>query len=107
MYESSTRKKTSISLSYKDTTGYFGIYFNKPSWWVMRHLTEGRTNWIGFNIEEEIGMRLIPEGMARLAPSPYAKFRIQISSPEDAKKLDRLILASFERTIHEHVPSNE
>lgn len=42
IYDSSVRKGVPLNLSYKDTTAYFGIFFNKPSWWIMRMNIEGR-----------------------------------------------------------------
>lgn len=103
VHDAATRKQVPLVLSYKDTTGYFGIFFNKPSWWIMRLCIEGRKNWVGFNIDEETGVPLIPEGMTHLDAHPYASFRIQINSPEDLDKLQGLILATFEKTIREKV----
>ena len=101
VYDTSMRKEVPLVLSYKDTTGYFGILFNKPSWWIMRVSIEGRKNWVGFNVDEAVGTPLIPEGMTRLDASPFASFRIQIDSPEDIDRLHRLVLAAFEKTIRD------
>lgn len=99
IFDGATRKEVPLEISYKDTTGYFGIYFNKPSWWVLRLSIEGRKNWVGFNIEERIGTVLIPEGFVRLEPSPHSEFRLQISTPEDLTRLESLIAAAFAKTI--------
>ena len=56
IHDASQRKEVPLVLSYKDTTGYFGIYFNKPSWWVMRAVTETKKKWVGFNIDEKTGI---------------------------------------------------
>jgi len=101
VYDSSTRKEVPLVLTYKDTTGYFGILFNKPSWWIMRLSIEGRRNWVGFNVDEAVGTPLIPEGMTRIDASPFASFRIQIDSPEDIDRLHRLVFAAFEKTIRD------
>jgi len=101
VYDSVTRKNVPLVLSYKDTTGYFGIFFNKPSWWIMRLYVEGRKNWVGFNVDETVGAPLIPEGMVRLESHPFASFRIQIADPEDIEKLHGLVLASFQKTVHD------
>lgn len=103
VYDSSTRKEVPLVLSYKDTTGYFGIFFNKPSWWIMRMYIEGRKNWVGFNVDEVVGTPLIPEGMALLDAHPYASFRIQITSPEDIDRLHGLVFAAFEKTIRDRI----
>ena len=107
LYDSVIRKDVPVVLSYKDTTGYFGIFFNKPSYWVMRVSIEGRKNWVGFNVDEAIGSPLIPQGMVRLEPYPYATFRIQIASPDDIDKLHELVFAAFENTIREHARTKE
>lgn len=102
LFDSATRKMVSIEISYKDTTGYFGIYFNKPSWWIMRLSIEGRKNWVGFNLDETTGDPLVPQGFTKLEPSPYSEFRVQIDNPDDLSRLEAIILASFSKTIGEH-----
>lgn len=107
VYDSVLNKDTALSLYYKDTTGYFAICFNKPSWWIMRISIEGRKNWVGFNVDEAVGAALIPEGMIRLDPSPFASFRVQITSPEDIDRLHRLVFAAFEKTIRDRDRTKE
>jgi hypothetical protein len=107
VYDSVVSKDTALSLYYKDTTGYFAICFNKPSWWIMRLSIEGRKNWVGFNVDEAVGTSLIPEGMIRLDPSPFASFRVQITSPEDINRLHRLVYAAFEKTIRDRDRTKE
>jgi hypothetical protein len=107
VYDSVVRKDIALSLYYKDTTGYFAICFNKPSWWIMRLSIEGRKNWVGFNVDEAVGAALIPEGMLRLDPSPFASFRVQINSPEDLDRLNRLVYAAFEKTIRDRDKTKE
>jgi hypothetical protein len=106
VYDSTVRKDIALSLYYKDTTGYFAICFNKPSWWIMRLSIEGRKNWVGFNVDEALGTSLIPEGMLRLDPSPFANFRVQINSPEDLDRLNRLVYSAFEKTIRDREKTN-
>lgn len=101
IYDSAIRKEVPVNLSYKDTTGYFSIFFNKPSWWVMRLSIEGRKNWIGFNVDEAVGTPLVPAGFTRLEPCPYADFRVQITTPEDIEKLPALISAALAKTIQD------
>lgn len=99
--DGATRKEVQTAISYKDTTGYFGIFFNKPSYWIMRVSIEGRKNWVGFNIDESLGTSLIPAGMVKVEPSPYADFRIQINAPEDIARLSQIVLAAFQKTIND------
>ena len=42
MYDSASRQDVPVELAYKDTTGYFGIYLNRPSCWAMRIVMGGR-----------------------------------------------------------------
>ena len=88
-----------IQLAYKDTTGYFGIYLNKPSWWALRIVIEARTPWIGFNVSPETGMRLLPPAFSRLDPSPWAEFRIGVNGPEDLRACSELVIAAIQKTI--------
>jgi hypothetical protein len=107
IYDASCRKDVPISISYKDTTGYFGIYFNKPSWWVIRACIETKKPWIGFNIDDETGTPLIPSGMVKLESHPYADFRIQIEDIKDADKLYKLIFATFGKAINDRVKNEK
>jgi len=97
--DAASRKAVPIEIAYKDTTGYFGIYFNKPSYWIMRIVIEGRKNWVGFNIDDLLGTTLIPAGMVKLEPHPHADFRIQINGLEDFAALEKIIVAAFAKTI--------
>lgn len=103
IFDGATRKAIPLEISYKDTTGYFGIYFNKPSWWVMRVCIAGRKNWAGFNVSDEIGTPLIPQDMVRLEPHPYSDFRVQIADPEDLYRLQAIVTAAFEKTVADRI----
>lgn len=99
IYDATLRREIPIEIAYKDTTGYFGIYFNKPAWWIIRISIEGRKNWVGFNVDQATGTSLVPPGMAQLESSPYADVRVQISAPDDLLHLNALISAAFEKAI--------
>jgi predicted type IV restriction endonuclease len=99
IFDASARKEVPLQLAYKDTTGYLAIYFNKPGWWAMRLVLEAKTKWIGFNLNPETATPLLPPGLNRLDPSPWAEFRIQITGPADLHALNRLVLASFRKVI--------
>jgi hypothetical protein len=107
VFDSATRKAVPIQISYKDTTGYFSIYFNKPSAWVVRVVTEGRQPWVGFNVDESISAPLIPANFKRLDAHPFAEFRVAISGPQDLPALSRLVDAAFQKTIADRKPPKD
>jgi hypothetical protein len=102
LYDSAARKESPAAIAYKDTTGYFGIYINKPSWWVIRLSIEGKKKWVGFNIDKATAEGLIPAGMALIDPSAFSAVRVQIESPDDLEKLKPIVLAAIRRAIDEH-----
>lgn len=69
IYDASLRKEVPIVFSYKDTTGYFGIYLNKPAWWVARVVIEAKKPWIGFQLERSVAEQLLPD-LLRSSYSP-------------------------------------
>lgn len=99
IFDPTAGKDTPIEIAYKDTTGYFGVYFNKPSWWIVRIVAEAKTPWIGFNLEQSVFNELAPRGLNVLNPSPWAPIRVQISGPDDIAKLEPLLIAAFEKTV--------
>ena len=101
IYDSRTRKNIPVELSCKDTSGYFSIYFNKPSFWIIRAVTESRNPWIGFNVKTDISNQLIPTDFRRFLEHPYAEFRVGINNIEDINALSRLALAAFQKTIED------
>lgn len=105
IFDASQRKEVALEINYKDTTGYFGIYYNKPSWWILRAVLESKTKWIGFNIDREVGRSLVPSGFNILDPSPYAEFRIEVKSIEDINALNRIVFSAMQQTIKEREKS--
>lgn len=101
IYDPSSRKDIPVSIAYKDTTGYFGLYLNKPSWWILRAVTESKTQWIGFNIPIEIGATLVPQDIVRLEPNSFAEFRVAISSYNDLWALKDLFIATIDALLRE------
>jgi hypothetical protein len=101
IYDPTAGKEVPIEISYKDTTGYFGIYFNKPSWWITRIQVEAKKPWAGFNMDPEAVRGLLPPGCEIYEPSAHAQLRVAISSPADLHGLNRLIFAAFEKTIND------
>ncbi|MBI5083093.1 MAG: type I restriction enzyme HsdR N-terminal domain-containing protein [Acidobacteria bacterium] len=107
IYDATVKKEVPIQLAYKDTTGYFAIYFNKPTWWMMRLVLDAKTKWVGFNLPLDVGSQLVPPGLTKLEPSPWAEFRIAITSVEDLHQLSRVILASFKKAVEERAAKQD
>ena len=101
IFNPSRKQDVPIEIGYKDTTIYFGIYFNKPSWWNMRICLDGKTKWVGFDIDPEIGKSLLPEGFELLHPISLAEFRVRINYPKDLMTLGDLVHACFDKTIQD------
>ncbi len=102
IYDAGARKEVPIELGYKDTTGYFGIFMNKSSWWVIRANIEARKQpWIGFNIERSIFLQNIPQGMEVLDAHPFAECRLLILSPDDLMKCESLFIKTIEFLLQE------
>jgi len=101
MWDSSVRKEVPVTLAYKDTTGYFAIYLNKPAFWAIRLAVDGKNPWIGFAVNPEKATALIPAGFTRLDSHPFADFRIQVSGPQDLNALNRLVFESFRSVLDE------
>ncbi len=101
IFDPSQRRDVPATLSAKDTTGYFGIYLNKPAWWAIRVVAEARRPWIGFCLSEAELTALLPPGagVEVLAPSPWAAARVAFTSPEDLAKLAPVVIAAFQRVI--------
>lgn len=106
IFDASQRKEVALEINYKDTTGYVGVHFNKPSWWIFRAVLESKTKWIGFNIDTELGKTLVPAGFNILSPSPYAEFRVEVKSIDDINSLNRLIFSAMQKTIKDRERSS-
>jgi hypothetical protein len=107
IFDASARREVPVQLAYKDTTGYFGVYLNKPSWWALRIVIEARTPWVGFNVSPEAGARVLPPSFKRLEPSPWAEFRVAINAPDDIRALNQLVVAALQETIDDRRPTRD
>ena len=101
IFDPTVRKDIPIEIAYKDTTAYFGIYLNKPSFWFCRILAEGRRPWIGFDLKKEDIQYLVPPEFVFMEPSAFSTLRIQINSVEDIQRLSPLILEAAGRLIQD------
>ncbi len=103
IYDSTQRTEVPIQLSYRDTTGYFGVYFNRPGWWVARIVLGAKMKWIGFDLDPCLAESLLPSGMKSMSPSPWAPFRVAFEQPQDLHLMSRLMLASFRKVYEDRV----
>lgn len=107
IYDASLKKEVPIEFAYKDTTGYFGLYLNKPAWWVARIVIEAKKPWIGFSLDKGAIEKLLPEGFVMLESGAFSESRVAISNPEDLVKLGGLFLATIKSMIQDraHIES--
>lgn len=101
IFDAARRKNVPISIGYKDTTAYFGIYLNKPSWWFVRAYVESKRPWIGFNIPVEKGAALAPNKENILPGNAFGQFRIAIDSIADIVNCKSLVIEALNYTISE------
>lgn len=104
IFDATLQKKVPIELNYKDTTGYFGIYMNKPTWWVLRLYLDGKSPWVAFNIKPEKAAELLPPGFSLLPATQAAEVRVGVKGPNDLHALNRLIFAAMQQTVEDHKP---
>jgi hypothetical protein len=105
--EPGRHREIPIELGYKDTTAYFGVYFNKPGWWFMRVMLDGKNKWVGFDLPSEIGTPLIPEQIKILPSTAFASFRVAFNGLEDLRLLEPIILTAMERSVQQRATNQE
>ena len=94
-----TRQATTVEIAYKDTTGYFGIYLNKPSWWAVRLNLDARVMWAGISLPPEIVEPLLPPGVELLSPNAFAPCRVKLDDIETLNHLGPVILAAMNAIV--------
>jgi hypothetical protein len=104
IYDAAVRREVPIDLSYKDTTVYFGMYFNKPGWWFARLQLDGKQPWLALNLPPEGASALLPPGVSLLPSSAFGDVRVGIRSADDLHALNRIIFAAMQRTVEERKP---
>ncbi len=108
VYEPVMRKFVPAEIGYKDTTAYFGIYINKPSWWFIRAYVESSySKWIGFNIPADEIKNLLHPDLDLMIPSAHAETRVAINGIDDIEKLTPVILAAFNHEVLKHQSRDE
>lgn len=101
IFDPAKRKNVPLEIGYKDTTVYFGIYLNKPSWWVIRAYVEARKPWIGFNLPQELTSKMVLPTGTILPANSCANFRISIDSIEEIRAIKDIVIAAINHTIQE------
>lgn len=101
IFDAAKRKGVPISVGYKDTTAYFGIFLNKPSWWFIRAYIESKRPWIGFNLPAEVGANLLQNKESLLPANSFSQFRVAIDSIEDIHSMKEIVIESINKTIQE------
>jgi hypothetical protein len=91
IFDPATRREAPIEVSCKDTSGYFGVFLNKPGWWVVRAFTETRTPWIGFPIDNAEIRASLPEGAQLVVGHAFAPLGVRINGPADLAALRRAV----------------
>lgn len=107
IYDAGARREVPIDLSYKDTTVYFGMYFNKPGWWFARLQLDGKQPWLAVNLPAEGAAALLPPGFSLLPGNAFGDVRVAIRSADDLHALNRIIFAAMQRTVEERKPRLE
>lgn len=107
IFDATKRKNVPAIIGYKDTTAYFGIYLNKPSWWFVRAYIESKRPWLGFNVSTEVGATLVTNKDSILPPNAYAEFRVAIDSVNDINDLKNIVVEALNHTIKERANATE
>ncbi|MDP2308546.1 MAG: type I restriction endonuclease [Pseudomonadota bacterium] len=107
VFDSAVRKDVPIEVAYKDTTVYFGVYFNKPSWWFVRLQLDCKQPWVAFNVEPAMAPSLLPAGFSLLPATSFGEVRVGIRGPDDLHALNRIAYAAMCRTLEERKRGSE
>lgn len=105
IFDAAKRRNVSTELNYKDTTAYFGIYLNKPSWWAIRAYIESKKPWLGFNVSLETGNSIVQNKEVIIPANAYAEFRISMDNIDNIGNLKELVIAALNKTIQERNPT--
>jgi predicted type IV restriction endonuclease len=106
IYDASIRKEVPTDIAYKDTTAYFGIYLNKPTWWVARIALETKRPWISFSLDKLTVSQLLPNNLQIADNTTSSDTRIYINGTDDIQKLAIVFQHAFKKTIEERKPTN-
>jgi hypothetical protein len=101
IFDASAKKDAPIEIAYKDTTAYFGVYFNKPAWWFARIQLDSKQPWVAFNVELALAPSLLPAGFSLLPAIAFGDVRVGIKGPDDLHALNRIAYAAMQRTLEE------
>jgi hypothetical protein len=98
IYDGSLKRAVPVSVEAKDTTGYFGVFLNKPTNWLVRLGLEGKQKWAGFDCDPG-ELRPLVTGLTELPPTAFARTRYALTTPDDMFVLERVFLHLANRLV--------
>ncbi|NTX57311.1 type I restriction endonuclease [Myxococcus sp. CA039A] len=84
------------SISYKDSTTYFGINLGKVTSWFLRAFTNGKKKSLVTRLPLEQAAMLAPGFEVESAPDGIGKSRVYFNASTDIEKLRSLVLVAYE-----------
>ncbi|NTX38902.1 type I restriction enzyme HsdR N-terminal domain-containing protein [Myxococcus sp. CA051A] len=84
------------SISYKDSTTYFGINLGKVTSWFLRAFTNGKKKSLVTRLPLEQAAMLSPGFEVESAPDGIGKSRVYFNAATDIEKLRSLVLVAYE-----------
>lgn len=98
-----TRRMIPVEIAYKDTSGYFSVYLNKPSWWLFRLNIEARQPWLGLPVQPGDLSPALLNGLQLIDGNAFAASRVALTSVEDLRKAGPLLNMVVERFLAERM----
>lgn len=99
IYDPSSKSELEVSIGYRETATYFNVFFNKTSWWNMRLFFDAKRKYIDFDVPYAIGSKACSDDFEHIGKKNNQLTRVYIENSNDMKKLENLIIVSFEKTI--------
>lgn len=87
IYDPSQRKEVPIEVGYADTTAYFGVYLNKPGWWLARLWIDARQPWIGFPLPADRLRAIVGPDVEVIEGHAHASSGLRLQGPDDLRAL--------------------
>lgn len=104
VFEPSVRRQVPIELGYKDTTGYFGLYINKPTWWFARLFLDGRQPWVGFNAPLAAIREHLPPDARVIDGHAYAASGVRVDELHELDALSGAFAAALAHLVASREP---
>ncbi|MBZ4398171.1 type I restriction enzyme HsdR N-terminal domain-containing protein [Myxococcus sp. AS-1-15] len=94
------------SISYKDSTTYFGINLGKVTSWFIRAFTNGKKKSLVTRLPAEQAAMLAPGFEVEAAPDGIGRSRIYFNASGDIEKLRTLVLVAYEEEARRQSSGN-